>query len=577
MKHKPLVYTLLALCFLSCARQPQKSSEAVAVDISEWFDNDSLRVAYLYSEGVKVAALAEDRAEALPYFEKVLEIDSLHAPTHYQIGDMVVRDDPERALRHGVVAYTADSTNVDYLGLYGYTLVSNRELQKARGVYEKLVHLEPHNTYNYQMLASLYRANNMPYMAISILDSAEYKLGLREEIMGQKLSLLYSMNLYDRAIVEIKKELDHNPRNVERIAMLGYLYAKTQQDELAESTFKSALALSPQNKDALLGLATLYKQKGRDEEFLQTIKDLFLLDNLSPHEAISIFEEDLVGDKEFLRRNFFTIKTLITSLHLKHSDSPAVVRCYAEFLIGIGEVEQGLNLFKKLSHERSYIPNQDLYVVLGGEEHLGRPDSIMHYINLSIEHNPTLSEPLMRKGYELLRVGGEAGVAQAQKLFKKALKLEWSTSGKSNIYCAIASIETNTKKRIKLFEKALREDPQNATALNNWAYELCELGKELDFALEMSTKACELEPTEPTYLDTKAWILFRQGNTEEAKKIMRQAISLDTTEDSIFLLHYGDILAAEGDVFMAEIYYKRALEAGEDPELIEEKIKKLKE
>lgn len=547
------------------------------MDIPEWFVDDSLRVAYLYSEGVKVAALADDRTEALPYFEKVLEIDSLHAPTHYQIGDMIIPDDPERALRHGMVAVAADSTNVDYLGLYGYALVSNRDLQGARGIYEKLVRLEPHNAYNYQMLASLYRANNMPYMALSLLDSAEYKLGLREDIMGQKLSLLYSMKLYDRATEEIKKELSLNPRNVERMVMLGYLYAQTQQNELAESTFNSALALSPQNKEALLGLATLYKKTGSEEELLQTIKTLFLSDTLSPDEAISIFEEDLVGDKEFMRRNFFAVNSLITSLYLQYSDYRVVERSYAKFLIGTGEIERGLDLFKKISREDGYQLNDDFYTVLGGEEYLGRQDSVMHYLNLSIEHNPQHPEPYMRKAYGLLSEGYEEAEEEAQKLFKKALKLAETPEDKSDIYCTLANMEVKPNKRIKLFQKSLRENPDNATALNNWAYELCEPARELELALEMSSRACELEPTNPTYLDTKAWILFLMGEQQEAKRIMRQAISLDSDGDSTLLLHYGDILAAEGDKFMAEIYYKRALDAGEEPALIEEKIKKLKE
>ena len=57
---------------------------------------------------------------------------------------------------------------------------------------------------------------------------------------------------------------------------------------------------------------------------------------------------------------------------------------------------------------------------------------------------------------------------------------------------------------------------------------------------------------------------------------MRQAISLDRSGDSTLLLHYGDILAAEGEVFMAELYYKRALDAGEEPAVIEERIKSIK-
>lgn len=576
MKNKALLYTLLFLCISSCARLPQKSSEGFVVEVPEWYNNDTLRAEYLYSEGVKVAALADDRREALPYFEKVLEIDSLHAPTHYQMGDIVMSHDPGAALRHGRIASRADSTNVDYLGLYGYSLVSNNELQLARTVYEKLVRLEPHNGYNYQMLASLYKANNMPYMALSVLDSAEYKLGRANEIVGQRLGILYSLNLYDRAIEEIKTEIANNPRNVAHLTMLGYLYAKTQQDSLVVSTFERALALSPQNTDALLGLATFHKQRGREEEFLQVLKTLFLVDGFPSQEAIAIWKSDVIDKEDFYIRNFFTINSLITALYLKHPQVVEVERCYAEHLLRAGETEKGIDQYKQIVRKSLFEPNQDLFMVVGGERYLNRRDSAMYYLDLSIKLHPNRTEPLLQKAYIILGEEGETATKEARKLFERALKVTQSPVEKSEIYCSLANMESDPNKQARLYKRALDENPDNAMALNNWAYSLINSPKEFARALEMSTRACELEPTNATYLDTKAWLYFLMGNTVEAKRVMRQAISLDRGGDGTLLLHFGDILAAEGDSFMAEIYYKRALDAGEDAALIEAKIEGLK-
>ncbi len=577
MKNKALLYTLFFLCFFSCARQPQKSSEGFVVDVPGWYSTDSLRAEYLYSEGVKVATLAKDRREALPYFEKVLEIDSLHAPTHFQMGDIAMRHDPKAALRHGRIASRADSTNVDYLGLYGYSLVSNNELQQARAVYEKLVRLEPRNGYNYQMLASLYQSSNMPYMALSVLDSAEYKLGRTGEIVGQKLGLLYSMNLYDKAIEEIKTEIANNPRSVNHLTMLGYLYTKNKQDSLVVDSFEKALALSPQNTDALLGLATFYKQRGREEEFLQALKTLFMVDEFPAQEAVSIWKSDVIDKEDFYVRNFFTINSLITALYLKHPEVVDVERCYAEHLLRAGETEKGVELYKQIVRKNRYEPNQDLFMVVGGERYLNRSDSAMYYLDLSIKHHPNRTEALLQKAYIILDMDGETATKEAEKLLERAIKVTQSPVEKSEIYCSLANLESNPNKQARLYKRALEEYPDNAMALNNWAYSLINSPKEFARALEMSTRACDLEPTNPTYLDTKAWILFLMGNTAEAKRIMRQAISLDSRGDGTLLLHYGDILAAEGDSFMAEIYYKRALDAGEDGELIEAKIEALKQ
>ena len=92
----------------------------------------------------------------------------------------------------------------------------------------------------------------------------------------------------------------------------------------------------------------------------------------------------------------------------------------------------------------------------------------------------------------------------------------------------------------------------------------------------MSVRACELEPSNATYLDTKGWILYRLGRYEEAKPIMLQAVSLDKTSSTVLLMHYGDVLYALGEEFMAGVYWRRALSGGHDPAEVNEKLKLLK-
>ena len=58
------------------------------------------------------------------------------------------------------------------------------------------------------------------------------------------------------------------------------------------------------------------------------------------------------------------------------------------------------------------------------------------------------------------------------------------------------------------------------------------------------------------------------GRTAEAKKVMQQAIALDGQESAALLVHYGDILHAMGEQFMAEIYWRKGLEKGYDADQI---------
>jgi Tfp pilus assembly protein PilF len=125
----------------------------------------------------------------------------------------------------------------------------------------------------------------------------------------------------------------------------------------------------------------------------------------------------------------------------------------------------------------------------------------------------------------------------------------------------------------RAYDKALRYDPDNAVVLNNYAYYLSEEGMDLEKALEMSVMANELSPTNSTYLDTQAWIYYKLGMFEEARKVQQQAISFDSSSNSVLFLHYGDILYRLGERFMAEVYWKRALENGHDRSEIEERLK----
>ncbi|MBR1994755.1 MAG: tetratricopeptide repeat protein, partial [Alistipes sp.] len=124
----------------------------------------------------------------------------------------------------------------------------------------------------------------------------------------------------------------------------------------------------------------------------------------------------------------------------------------------------------------------------------------------------------------------------------------------------------------RAYEKALSFNADNVLVLNNWAYFLSLEGRDLERALEMAQRVVELTDNNPTYMDTYAWVLFKMGRLEEARKIQQRAVALDGQKSLELLVHYGDILNAEGKRFMAETYWKRALEKGYDKAQIEQRL-----
>jgi Tfp pilus assembly protein PilF len=135
----------------------------------------------------------------------------------------------------------------------------------------------------------------------------------------------------------------------------------------------------------------------------------------------------------------------------------------------------------------------------------------------------------------------------------------------------------NDKEAFKAYRKALDYNPENVEVLNNYAYFLSLRNEQLDKALAMSSLAIVLEADNYNYIDTHAWVLHCLGRNDEAKRYMRQALMLSQHGEASLLAHYGDILWALGERFMAETYWQKAIDAGYDADEMAEHIAQLKQ
>ncbi len=127
----------------------------------------------------------------------------------------------------------------------------------------------------------------------------------------------------------------------------------------------------------------------------------------------------------------------------------------------------------------------------------------------------------------------------------------------------------------RAFRAVLAKDAAHAPALNYLGYMLTEGGQRLQEALQLITRAVDLEPYNGAYLDSLGWTYFRLGNLDEAEKHLGAA-ARQLPRDSVVQDHWGDLLAKRGRTAEAVDAWKRAL-AGDgetiDHAAIEQKIK----
>ncbi len=108
------------------------------------------------------------------------------------------------------------------------------------------------------------------------------------------------------------------------------------------------------------------------------------------------------------------------------------------------------------------------------------------------------------------------------------------------------------------FRKALAIDPENAATENDYGYMLAERGVKLDQALTMLQKAVRYDPQNGAYLDSLAWVYFKQGNYALAEDTERKAVLRQPNDPSI-LAHMGEIYAKNGKLSLAVADWERAV------------------
>ena len=99
------------------------------------------------------------------------------------------------------------------------------------------------------------------------------------------------------------------------------------------------------------------------------------------------------------------------------------------------------------------------------------------------------------------------------------------------------------EKMIEAYSALLRFDPNNLMLLNNLAWVLCITERDLDKAEQLSRTTIMKEPSNPIYLDTYAWILYKKAEYETAFFYIQRALEYsneDTKQD--VTEHYNAIL-----------------------------------
>lgn len=124
----------------------------------------------------------------------------------------------------------------------------------------------------------------------------------------------------------------------------------------------------------------------------------------------------------------------------------------------------------------------------------------------------------------------------------------------------------------KVFRDVIARDPLDAGALNYLGYMLAERGRSLDEAAALVQRALEIEPDNPSFLDSLGWAYLQQGKVDLADAPLTAAAG-KLPGNSVIQDHLGDLRQKQGRHADAIAAWQKAL-AGDGDSIDRSKIQK---
>ncbi len=578
-KTKLIIFILILGGFFSAlsAKKPIKTDLPKQQILSS---DEKTRFDYYFYESVKQKNLGnhDSQMEALRVCES---IDSLNGAVQSELGllySSLGKIVP--ALNAFQKSVNANPSNWWYQVQYITMLSAVEKHNDAINQTLKLKKLFPGKEEVFNMLATLYKQTGEFDKAIKALDELELFIGIDEYLSFQKFQLYSALNKNDKAIAEIDRLVAKYPSDTRYQVLKGDLLMEKKQTEKAYQIYQNVLTTDPSSPYVYIALSNYYKQQNDLDKAMDAIVSALKnpqLESETKMEILGQYVQKLLYNDEKLAETENLFKILVEMYPL---DEKAHMY-YALFLQhqkrkdeAISELESVININSK--NEQAWL--NSLSILSEKQDTVG----ILNLTEKALKELPAVPQLYFFRSIALYQQGKYDDAIKINEEALKNIEAE-NPVVLSNFYAQMADIYYKMKEKQKAFdnyEKALSIYPSNIYVMNNYAYYLSEEKMELRKAERMSSKTVEKEPTNSTYLDTYAWILYQQKSYTLAKYYIQKAIdNLDKEneeEHEVLYEHFGDILLALGDKTRALEMWEKAYDLGKKNKELKQKIEELK-
>ncbi len=513
-----------------------------------------------YYEGLK-QYYGGATGNAVVLFTKSISLNKENDAAYYMLSQVyAAQNKRDLALKNAELAFKHDSTN-KYYGLnYAQILQRSNKLDSALAIYSKLVELDSTDTDLLLNMSLIYGYKGNLKKSIQLFDEFSAKFGNSELILANKQKLYLQLNQVDSALSIGQRLVELYPDDPRHFTILGEIYGSMGNDSLAILYNKKALELVPNFPLAQIGLSDAYRREAKYPDYFRVLNAIFRNDDVLNKDKVNYFNQFL-ENKQFYQVFYPNIDTLINNFISTYPKDTSIYPIYAEHLTKMGKLNE-LNNFLHVKIDSGSKDTTLYYRFIELNFYFKRFDTTKVYSKRAIAIYPNLVKMYLYNSYshfQLKEYDSTIAVLKTALPYAKtdSMKVDMlSMIGDS--YHSMGKLET----AFEYYDQALKINPKNIQVLNNYSYYLSLTDKNLSKALKMINVVLEKDPNNGTYLDTKAWILYKQEKYEEAKEVMRKALIYGGNDSSTILEHYGDILDKLNDKDSASMYWRMAYDKG---------------
>lgn len=546
-----LVLLLLSACTSSRTTESASTMPTTAVaDTSRLSYADQRRFNALFLEAI-CQKEKENYDAAHELLDEALRLDPDASEALFEQGqievalaaysDSLQRQRGDSLLRRAVELAPA---NVDYKETLAGLYVERGKYAEAVALYKQLCTDHP-TPARLSTLVVLQEQAADYAGAVKTLERLEVMDGRTEQTSVEKFKLYSQLDDNEHAYKAIEDLCAEYPDELRYRVLLGDLYQQKGYHEMALAIYQDVLTADPQNSYAQISLLAYYKQSGQDSLYLEAARRAVLNPHLDAEARVEAMRGYAANSLATQSDTTDVLRLFDRALSMPQENRGMAELCaYYMTLVERPEAELEKPMLAILSVEPDYSTARlQLLEIYIKQERFEDAARICHEGRL---YEPTRLIYYFYEGLAQLSLENYSAALEALEAGTECINASTDKEAASDLYASIGDTYHelgDNAKSYAAYEKALTYNPSNVGCLNNYAYFLSLDGQRLDYAAAMSRRTVEAEPDNATYLDTYAWVLYRQRRYAEARTYIDRALSgLEPDESNASLFHHaGDI------------------------------------